>query len=48
MLIDNIKIKVAGGTGGNGIVAFSKEMMCSGPTGGDGGDGGNVVLVGVS
>ena len=45
MLIDNIKIKVAGGTGGNGIVAFSKEMMCSGPTGGDGGDGGNVVLV---
>jgi GTP-binding protein len=47
MLIDNIKIKVAGGTGGNGIVAFSKEMMCSGPTGGDGGDGGNVVLVGV-
>jgi GTP-binding protein len=47
MLIDNIKIKVAGGTGGNGIVAFSKEMMCLGPTGGNGGNGGNVVLVGV-
>ncbi|MDD4062465.1 MAG: GTPase ObgE [Candidatus Pacebacteria bacterium] len=47
MLIDNIKIKVSGGTGGNGIVAFSKEMMCLGPTGGDGGNGGNVVLIGV-
>jgi len=47
MLIDNVKIKVTGGTGGNGIVAFSKEMMCLGPTGGDGGNGGNVVLIGV-
>lgn len=47
MLVDNVKIKVSGGTGGNGIVAFSKEMMCLGPTGGDGGNGGNVILVGV-
>lgn len=36
MLIDKIKIKVSGGKGGDGIVAFSKEKMRLGPTGGNG------------
>ncbi len=48
MLIDNIKIKVSGGKGGDGIVAFNKEKMSLGPTGGNGGPGGDVVAEGIS
>ena len=48
MLIDDIKIRVKAGDGGNGIVAFSKTKMTLGPTGGDGGWGGNVYIEAVS
>ncbi|MCK5084256.1 MAG: Obg family GTPase CgtA [Candidatus Pacebacteria bacterium] len=48
MIVDEIKIKVSGGKGGNGIVAFNKNKGEKGPTGGDGGNGGNVHLEGVS
>ena len=46
MLIDNIKIKVSAGSGGNGAVAFMKKGK--GPTGGNGGRGGNIYIRGVS
>jgi len=48
MLIDDVKIKVKAGNGGKGIVSFSKIKMTLGPTGGDGGRGGNVYFEGVS
>ncbi len=48
MLVDDVKIDVKAGRGGNGIVCFARTMMTLGPTGGDGGRGGNVVVRGVS
>lgn len=48
MLTDEVKIKVYAGHGGNGAVAFNKIKMSLGPTGGNGGDGGNVYFKGVS
>jgi len=48
MLIDDIKIKVKAGHGGRGAVAFNKNLMSLGPTGGNGGRGGSVYLEGVS
>ncbi len=46
MFIDNIKIYVKAGDGGNGAVSFHREKYVSagGPDGGDGGRGGNVVF----
>ena len=48
MLIDDITIKIKAGDGGDGAVAFNKNMMSLGPAGGDGGNGGNVYFEGVS
>ena len=46
MLIDNVKLKVTAGNGGNGCVSFRREKYVShgGPDGGDGGNGGNIVI----
>lgn len=48
MIIDEVKIKLRGGNGGNGCVAFNKNKGEKGPTGGDGGDGGDIYLEGTS
>lgn len=47
MLIDDVTIEVSAGNGGDGVVRFTRTMMNEGPTGGNGGRGGNVVLLGV-
>ncbi len=50
MFVDRVKIHVKAGNGGNGAVAFLREKYrpLGGPAGGDGGKGGDVVLVGTS
>jgi GTP-binding protein len=48
MLIDTAVIKIKAGRGGDGVVAFSKVKMALGPTGGSGGNGGDVYVEAVA
>ncbi|WP_094701924.1 GTPase ObgE [Brevibacillus laterosporus] len=47
MFVDQVKVYVKGGDGGNGAVSFRREkyVALGGPAGGDGGKGANVVFV---
>ena len=47
MFVDDVRITVKAGSGGNGAVAFHREKFVQngGPDGGDGGNGGDVVLL---
>ncbi len=47
LFIDNAKIFIKAGDGGNGIVSFHREkyIAAGGPDGGDGGRGGDVIFV---
>lgn len=48
MLIDEVTIRLEAGAGGRGAVAFQKVRLMQGPTGGDGGRGGNIYFEGVA
>lgn len=47
MFIDEVRIRVKAGDGGNGCLAFRREKYVprGGPSGGDGGRGGDIVMV---
>src|SRR5947209_8159933 len=47
MFLDEVRIRVKAGDGGNGILAFRREKYVprGGPSGGDGGRGGDIVMV---
>jgi GTP-binding protein len=48
MIIDDVIITITAGKGGNGMVRFNKTKMSLGPTGSNGGKGGDIFIEGVS
>jgi len=48
MIVDDVKITVTAGHGGEGLVTFTNVKLALGPTGGNGGSGGNIFLEGVA
>lgn len=48
MLVDDVTIRLSGGNGGSGIVGFARTKGNLGPTGANGGPGGDVILEGVN
>lgn len=48
MLIDDVTIEIKGGAGGRGAVAFDKNKLAIGPSGGRGGNGGSIYAEGVA
>src|SRR5690554_5974213 len=48
MFIDQVKVEIKAGTGGNGKVAYRREkyVAMGGPAGGNGGSGGNIYFIG--
>jgi len=48
MIVDDVKISVTAGHGGKGMSTFSSTGLSLGPTGGNGGSGGNVYIEGVA
>jgi GTP-binding protein len=47
MIVDDVKITVTAGHGGKGLATFSKVKFALGPTGGNGGLGGNIYMEGI-
>ena len=47
MLIDRVRLKICAGSGGRGIIAWRREKYIpkGGPAGGDGGKGGDVIIL---
>ena len=48
MIVDEIKIILAAGKGGDGLATFDRTKGSQGPSGGKGGHGGNIYFEGVS
>ena len=48
MIVDDVKITMSAGKGGDGLAVFSRVKFAKGPTGGNGGNGGNVFIEGIA
>ena len=48
MFVDEVKVELTAGKGGNGIVAYRRELKIEkgGPYGGNGGAGGSIIFLG--